>query len=51
MGRAGIKEDTIDEENVEKAGAVKYCLFLFALLFYCRLNVGGRSHDSRLEMF
>ena len=39
MGRAGIKEDTIDEENVEEAGAVIYCLFLFALLFCCRLNV------------
>jgi hypothetical protein len=39
MGRAGIKEDTIDEENDEEAGAVIYCLFLFALLFCCRLNV------------
>ena len=51
MGKAGIKEDTIDEEIVEQAGAVNCCLFLYALLFYCRLNVGGRSHDSRLEMF
>ena len=27
MGRAGIIEDTIDEGNVEKAGAVNFCLF------------------------
>ena len=41
MGRAGIKEDTIDEENVEKAGAVNFCLFLlcFVFLLQVELNV------------
>ena len=48
MGRAGIREDTIkegeasEEENVEKAGPFNLLFFfLFALLLYCRLNVGG----------
>ena len=40
MGRAGIKEDTIDEENVEKAGAVNFCLFLLCFVVLLQVERG-----------